>query len=222
MKKEKINRVIIYIVGMLILALGLTLNTKTNMGVSPIISVAYCVSTLTKYNVGDLTLVWYILFVLIEMICHICLKRYKIIVVDLMQIPLSIVFTRFMNLFSNIIPNMTDLPVRVIYLLLAVFLTGTGIGLTLNMRLIPNPGDGIVQAISDCTGKPISTIKNILDAVCVIITIAISLLFTGKIIGIGFGTIFAVIFVGRVVALFHRFFQDRIIKLAGLKIENKN
>ena len=29
---------------MVILALGLTLNTKTGLGVSPIVSVAYCVS----------------------------------------------------------------------------------------------------------------------------------------------------------------------------------
>ena len=33
-----------YIVGMLVLALGLTLNTKTGLVVSPIVSVAYCVS----------------------------------------------------------------------------------------------------------------------------------------------------------------------------------
>lgn len=217
----KINRILIYVFGILILALGLTLNTKTNMGVSPIISVAYCVSTFTEFNVGDLTLVWYFLFVFIEILCHIYLKQYKTIIVDLLQIPLSIIFTRFMNLFSNIIPDMTGLPVRIIYLLLAVVFTGIGIGATLNMRLIPNPGDGIVQAISDCSSQPISTVKNILDAVCVVITIIISFLFTGKIVGIGFGTVFAVIFVGRVVALFQHFFRDRSIKLAGLEIENK-
>lgn len=217
MKKEKIVRIIIYIAGMLILALGLTLNTKTNMGVSPIISVAFCVSELTGINVGDLTLIWYIIFVLIEVICHIGTKRYKMIVVDVLQIPLSIAFTRFMNLFSSLIPDMTDLPVRMAYLLLAVIFTGIGIGITLNMRLIPNPGDGVVQAISDCCGKPISIIKNLLDAACVVLTVIISLLMTGKIIGIGFGTIFAVIFVGRVVAVFNRFFRESILKIAGLK-----
>lgn len=217
MKKEKITRVLIYIAGILVLALGLTLNTKTNMGVSPIISVAFCVSKLTGANVGDLTLAWYIMFVLIEILCHIGIKRYQTIAVDVLQIPLSVVFTRFMNLFSILIPDMAEIPVRIVYLLLAVIFTGTGIALTLNMRLIPNPGDGIVQAISDCCGKSISTIKNLLDAACVVLTIIISLIFTGGIVGIGFGTIFAVIFVGRVVAVFNHFFRDFILKTAGLK-----
>lgn len=217
MKKETVLRVLIYLSGMISLAFGLTLNTKTNMGVSPIISVAFCVSTINNVNVGDMTLVWYILFVLVEIGCHIGLKRYKAIMVDLLQIPISIVFTRFMNLFSMLIPNMNDLPARIIYLLLAVLFTGIGIALSLGMRVIPNPGDGIVQAISDCTGKTISIVKNILDAVCVIVTIIVSLVFTGRIIGIGFGTIFAVIFVGRVVAVFQHFFNDKLMKIVGFK-----
>lgn len=36
-----IYRVLIYIAGLLILAMGLTLNTKAGLGVSPIISVSY-------------------------------------------------------------------------------------------------------------------------------------------------------------------------------------
>lgn len=214
MKKEKIYRILIYLIGIFILALGLTLNTKTNMGVSPIISVAFCISTFTDFNVGDLTLVWYILFVLIEIICHIGTKRYKAIATDILQIPLSVVFTRFMNLFSSVIPDMEVLSVRIIYLLLAVIFTGTGIGLTLSMRLIPNPGDGIVQAVSDCSGKSVGTVKNMIDAGCVIITIIISLVLSGRITGIGFGTIFAVVFVGRVVSLFNHFFREKLSKLA--------
>ena len=38
---EKVNRWIFYILGMVVLAAGITLNTKKGLGVSPIISVAY-------------------------------------------------------------------------------------------------------------------------------------------------------------------------------------
>ena len=109
---------------------------------------------------------------------------------------------------------MEGLPVRIVYLFLAVILTGAGIVLTLSMRLIPNPGDGIVQAISDCSGKSVGIMKNILDTVCVFITVIVSLIFTGRIVGIGFGTIIAVIFVGRVVAVFNHSFREKLIKLA--------
>lgn len=48
---------------MVILALGLTLKTKTGLGVSPIVSVAYCVSQILDMNFGDMTFVLYALFV---------------------------------------------------------------------------------------------------------------------------------------------------------------
>ncbi|MBD5528117.1 MAG: hypothetical protein HDR02_06840 [Lachnospiraceae bacterium] len=218
MRREWFFRVFFYIMGLLVLALGITLNTKTNMGVSPLISVAFCVASLLEENVGDVTLIWYIVFVAVEIICHIGLKRYRTIPADILQIPLSIVFTRFMNLFSDVIPDMTGSVVtRGIFLVIAIVLTGVGIGLTLNVRLIPNPGDGIVQALSDCCGRKVSTVKNMLDAFCVLITVVISMIFAGKLIGIGVGTILAVIFVGRAVAVFNYFCKDAVSKLSGLK-----
>lgn len=218
MKKEILYRVFFYILGMLLLAFGITLNTRTNLGVSPLISVAFCVSQLMPANMGDMTLIWYIIFVLVEILCHIGIKRYKMILADILQIPVSIVFTRFMNLFADLVPNMTgSILIRVIFLLIAIILTGLGIVFTLNARIVPNPGDGIVQALADCTGKAVSTMKNILDAVCVVITIVIGLVFAGKIIGIGIGTILAVIFVGRVVAVGNYFLKAKILKVSGLE-----
>ena len=43
---EKVNRWIFYILGMVVLAAGITLNTKTGLGVSPIISGLLCVPDL--------------------------------------------------------------------------------------------------------------------------------------------------------------------------------
>lgn len=217
MKKEMLYRVLFYIGGMLLLALGITLNTRTNLGVSPIISVAFCVSKIVHADVGDMTLLWYTTFVVIEILCHVGMKRYRAIGPDVLQIPLSIVFTRFMNLFSGLIPDMTgNLVSRVLWLIFAIILTGMGIVFTLNMRLIPNPGDGIVQALADCSGRKVSLVKNMLDATCVLLTILIGYFSSGKLIGIGIGTVLAVIFVGRVVAVGNYFFKNKITEISGL------
>ena len=48
-----------------------------------------------------------------------------------------------------------------IILLLSVALTGIGASMTLNMRLIPNPADGAVQALADRAGIKTGTAKNI-------------------------------------------------------------
>ena len=47
---RQINRTLIYIAGLLILALGIILNTKAGLGVSPIISVAYSISQINDFT----------------------------------------------------------------------------------------------------------------------------------------------------------------------------
>ena len=64
---KNVNRWIFYILGMVVLAAGITLNTKTGLGVSPIISVAYCVSQIFELNFGDMTFVLYGIFVVVQL-----------------------------------------------------------------------------------------------------------------------------------------------------------
>ena len=142
------------------------MNTKAGLGVSPIISVSFSVSSIWSHNFGNITLVLYTCFILVEVVLHsILLRRGKlpggmgrtILLLDALQFPLSLVFTRFLNWFSVWLPDLpTDclgtfwgtLPGQVVFLAFAIVFTGIGAALSLNMRLIPNPGDGIVQAIS--------------------------------------------------------------------------
>lgn len=217
MKKKTFWRGFFYCLGLLVLAFGISLNTKTNLGVSPLISVSYSVAHICNANFGNMTFLWYVVFVLVQVVCHLFTRRYREILVDVLQIPLSMVFTRFLNVFAILLPDMTGAVIpRILALLLAIACTGVGIGLTLNARLILNPGDGIVQVLADCSGRKVSTVKNVLDATCVVLTIVISLIFAGEIVGIGLGTILAVIGVGRVVAVYNHFFRDGQLRLSGL------
>lgn len=83
---NKTKRLLIYFVGLFILALGLTLNTKANLGVSPIISVPYSISQITGLNFGDLTFIEYVGFVFIQIWIHISEKNKKRILSDLLQL----------------------------------------------------------------------------------------------------------------------------------------
>lgn len=142
MNKKSMNRWIIYGIGMITLALGLTLNTKSNLGVSPIISIAYLFSEITKISFGNITLLYYCIFVVCEFLLD---HNWK----DFLQVPFSIVFTRFLNLFSSMFPfQCQTLPSQLFVLFLAIICTGIGAALTVNIDIVPNPGDGIVNAIA--------------------------------------------------------------------------
>ncbi|BBF42738.1 hypothetical protein lbkm_1422 [Lachnospiraceae bacterium KM106-2] len=206
-------RISYYLVGLLILALGITLNTKTGLGVSPIISVPFAIASIWNLNFGNMTLIVYCVFVLIQFL----LKRRNAKLYDLLQIPLSIIFTRFMNLFADHIPNMSGaFTPRLIVLLFAIILTGIGAAMSVNMRLVPNPGDGIVQAISDYSNKEMGFTKNCFDVVNILITITVGFLFRKELIGIGVGTVIAVIGVGRVIAVFNRMCKQKMDAQSGM------
>jgi hypothetical protein len=89
----------------------------------------------------------------------------------------------YSNMPLNIHGRVGSLAGRIIFLIVAIICTGIGAALSLNMRIVPNPGDGIVQTIADAVQKDNGFVKN-----CVV-TCATGLIFAGKIIGIGIGTL---------------------------------
>ena len=219
MKKENILRIAFYFLGLAILSLGLILNTKSDFGVSPILSLAYAVSQITDLTLARTTFYYYIIFVVAEIVIHTIskVKNLKVVLLkDLAQIVVTIVFTTLMNLFAEHITVPTKLITRALFLILGVILTGVGCAISLDMRIVPNPGDGIVQAIADLLHKRVGITKNFFDLSCVILTCIISYIFAGKIIGIGIGTIACVIGVGRVIAYFNDLCKASLMKKCGV------
>lgn len=231
--KQKFFRGFFYLWGLLMLATGLTLNTKTGLGTSAIISVPFSISEIWKLNFGNTTYAAYIVFVAVQMLlCHRSRSGYtpaqqrmrQLQIV--LQLPFSFVFTRIMNLISATVPVLAEgypdsflgsFPGRVCVLLVAVTLMGCGTAMSLNMRVVHNPGDGIVRAIAETVGKTVGFTKNCFDFTCVCISLTLGFVFAGGIVGVGLGTVTAVFGTGRVVSLFNHLFSDKISALAGLE-----
>lgn len=213
-KEQTIARWGFYLLGMVLLALGLTLNTKTGLGASAIVSVPFTVSQATGWNFGNLTLVVYCLFVAAQFV----LKGPKRQWTDLLQIPLSIVFTRFMNLFAGVIPYKNgNLPADIALLIVAILFTGVGAAMTVAMQLIPNPGDGIVGTIARITGKELGFCKNCFDVGCVSLSLIIGLCFGNWLLGIGLGTLISMVGVGRAIAGLNFLCKKPLIRATGME-----
>lgn len=211
----------IYLSGLCILALGLTLSTKADLGVSPIIAVSFGVSQITGARFGDMTFLLYASFVIIEMVLHLMpgerspADRKKALLSDVLQLPLSYFFTMLLNLLSAWIPAAETIGSRIAVMLISVVLVGTGAALSLDMRIIANPGDGLVQAVSDRTGISLGLTKNIVDITCVTLTCIFTMIAARRIIGVGAGTLIAMLGIGRVIAVINKLFGDRLMPLAS-------
>lgn len=215
--RDRFFRALVYAAGLVLLALGIVLNTKTGLGAAPLVCVAYVVSQLTGLVFANVSFAFYGLFALIEVALHLLRRDHKRVLNDLAQLPFALVFTRFMGLFDRMIaPLDAGAPLwpRLLLLAAAILLIGVGACLSVRMRLIPNPGDGVVLALSDFTGRELGLMKNAFDIANVLIACAIGLIARGKLIGVGIGSLLCMLGVGRVVNLTGRLLAPMIDRLA--------
>ena len=212
-KQQTFARWGFYLLDMVLLALGLTLNTKTGLGASAIVPVPFTVSQATGWDFGNLTLVVYCLFVAAQFVIKGKNRRWT----DLLQIPLSIVFTRFLNIFAAAIPYQSgNLPADIALLVVAIIFTGIGAAMTVAMQLIHNPGDGIVGTIAAVTGKELGFCKNCFDLGCVSLSLIIGLCFGDPLLGVGLGTIISMVGVGRAIAGFNYLCKRPLLQATGM------
>ncbi len=210
-------RFLFYGIGLVVLAIGITLNTKTGLGVSPIISVPFTISKIWKLNFAVMTFVVYALMVGIQFVLKGENRQWK----DILQIPFSFVFSILLDFFGKVLNfQYEQLWQNLLLLLAAIVVTAIGAAITVNMKVIPNPADGLAQVAGDVLGKGMGMGKNIIDFTCVVITAVLSFVFAGKLVAIGLGTVLAMVGVGRVIALFNHLFKEKMDGLAGIEINN--
>lgn len=201
---------------MLILAFGITLNTMTGLGVSPIVSVAFSFAKVAGTTLGNATIVQYLIFITAQLI----LRHRREWIATLLQLPVTLLFSRLLDVFGAVLSYDSAAHSGLangLLLIAAVFFTGLGACITVNMNLVPNPSDGIVQAISRKIGKELGLTKNLFDIGCVIASCTIGIVFIGKPVGIGIGTLVAMLGVGRVMALINRFARKPMCRAAGIE-----
>ena len=208
-------RWVIYLVGMISLTAGLTLNTKTGLGASAIVSVAHTISLCTGFTLGNITLVTYVLFIAAQFV----LKGSKRNWLDLLQLVVSVVFTRVLDFMKAAVTYQSgqSLVSDLLLLVLSIVLTGTGAAMVLSMELVPNPADGIVNAISMRSGKEVGICKSCFDIVNVAVALLIGLFNGNALMGIGIGTVISMLCIGRYISIFNKFFRHKLRAAAGLE-----
>ena len=201
--KYSVKRIAVYLVGLVILSLGIDLNTKTNLGIAPIVSVPYVISMRTGYLLGIVTFAYYVFLILLQIL----IKKKDFEIRQFLQIPCAFLTSAGMQIFDSIIPSPKSIWESFIYLFLAIVITAIGAGVVVEMDIVPNPADGLASAVGGLFGKEYGFGKNIVDIVSIIVAVSLGWIFTGKITGIGIGTVFSMIFIGRVASLFKDSFK---------------
>ena len=155
---NRLTRVICYVLGMLILAIGLTLTAETRLGASALTAIPFVVSLRFPISFANATLGLFLIYVAVQFVVT---RDRRTLVLTLLQLPLSVLFTGVMHIAQDAIEvEAFPLPARLGFLALAIVFTGIGAAMTLKMKLIPNPGDGFVQTLAEKTGILRETLYN--------------------------------------------------------------
>ena len=213
--KRTLLRWSVYLFGLLSLAFGIALSIKTNLGTSPVSSVAYSMSAIWGFNLGVVNFAVYAVYVAAQF----ALRGKNSRVIDLFQLAVSFVFSWSLDKLVAVLPYDSaqhGMVFNFAVLLVGIVFIGVGVSASVQMHLIPNPGDGIVQAIAERVGWEQGFAKNIFDACCVCFTVTVGLVFRGTLVGIGVGTLLAALGVGRVVALTNKLVMKKLRVAAGV------
>ncbi len=205
------RRRIVYLLGTLLLGCGIAMNTKTQLGIAPILSVAWNLSELMGIPFSLMSFFYYCFLILLQL----ALLRREFEQLQWLQLLASFFTSFFIGVFGRVLPTAVSPLGRGAMLLGAILLTGSGIILTVGAKFVPNPGDGMAAAIARRTGRSLGLSKNILDISSFLVAVALGFLFRGKLMGVGIGTVVTMLLTGRVVALL----QKPLLRLSGLDRE---
>ena len=198
--KNLTKRLLIYTLGVIILGLGITMNTKTTLGVSPIISVPFNLAQITGFKIGIVTSLYYCFLILLQFL----LLKGKLPVVQWLQIAVSFVTGGAIQFFDALVPIPQTLPAKAVLLIAAIAVTALGAVIMLDMRLLPNPADGLTTVLGDKLNINLGLSKNILDFTCLLIALILGLGFSRSLLGVGAGTFVAMVLTGRFFALYRK------------------
>lgn len=199
---NKLKRYIIFLVGLFVNSLGVSLITKANLGTSPISSIPYVLSLNFPLTLGNFTIIFSILLIILQL--FILRKNFKL--EHLLQIPISILFGYFIDLtmllFSFV--NPTAYIAKLIYLLIGCVILGFGVYMEVLADVAMLPGESFVRAIVQTWHREFGSTKVCFDVSMAVIAAALSFILAHRLDGVREGTLIAALLVGFLARQFGR------------------
>lgn len=148
-RKRFAARLALLLAGLAVMAFGVALSIKAELGTSPISSLPYVTAVISGLSVGTTTIIVNSLFVLIQMI----LLRRNYEWFQLLQIGIAVVFGMLIDLFGLLLEPVAAGNYAVQWLLCAggIVFVALGISIEVAPNLVPTAGEGLVLAVCQVT-----------------------------------------------------------------------
>lgn len=212
-RTETVMRYLLFVISLFFIGLGIALTKRGDVGVSPVSSVANVLSLrYTFLSFGT----WTILSNGTFLLGQILILRRKFKPIQFLQIPLFFLcglFTDF-GVWITQFFHQTCYMANLLFVLAGSIVLGFGIALGCIADVILNAPEAFIKALSLTIKKDFGHTKIVCDICLVALSTILSIiLFEGRLMGIGEGTIISSILVGCFVSVFCNLLQDPLTKL---------
>ena len=188
-----VKRILFFIVGLLIMSMGVAFSIISTLGTTPISSISYSLALITNINIGITTFLFNASLILIQFL----ILKSKFKKKRLLQIINCILFGYFtdISLYAvSFIHFEPSLIISILFLFVSIILTAFGIFIYMPANIAPLPGEGCVEAISIVSNWRFSSIKILFDASMVITSLLLC--------GLFYTNIFGAVYIGTFVSAF--------------------
>ena len=199
---EKLKRYVIFLIGLFINSLGVSLIRKASLGTSPISAIPYVLSLQFPFTLGEFTIVFSLLLIFLQLL--ILRKNFKL--EHVLQIPISVLFGYFIDLTMEMLSfvNPENYLSRIVYLLIGCVILGFGVYTEVLANVAMLPGESFVRAITFTWKTDFGITKICFDVSMTVIAGVLALVFFRQLQGVREGTIIAALLVGFIARLFGR------------------
>jgi uncharacterized membrane protein YczE len=200
-----LRRLLLYFLGNFVLALGVTVAVRSDLGITPVNSIAFVASRVFAVDHGLMTACVYGGYVLIQF----AILRKEFHPINFLQIAVAMLFGSFVSITNRLLsfPTPEAYGLRILLMAASVVLIALGIVLYLRANLLPQPAEGLMLAIQKKIHWKVHNVKLSFDSAIVAIAAALSLIAVHHVIGIREGTLIAMLGVGKVMGFFDTLFR---------------
>jgi uncharacterized membrane protein YczE/cytidylate kinase len=210
---RKPANVVLFLIGLFIMALGVSVSVRADLGVTPISCVPYVYSLNMGFTLGELTIFFNVFLIAAQII--VARKRYSWF--QLIQLPAVVLLGYFIDFTLSLVSfiDPSGYPEQMAWLLTSCLLLAVGVFCLVKADITYFPGDGLVAVISDLYKRDFGKTKMCLDSSMVVIGLASSFMLMGRLAGIREGTVIAALLVGFLIRQCNRLWNAAVARRRG-------
>ena len=194
--RELVARYALLLAGLAVMAAGVTLSIRSDLGTSPISSVPYALSEVAPVTVGEATILLHCLLVLLQLV----VLRRRFLPGRLVQVPVGVAFGFMTDVAVAAAQGLAPTAYwqQWALCLAGVVLVAVGVSFEFKADVVMLAGEGTVDAFAKAFPIQRGNMKVVFDVSLVVVACAMGLLLLGRVVGVREGTVAAAVLVGLV------------------------